>query len=174
MPLIVAKSPVRPIQPSRIGACEEGPASRAKKDAIVVAKNIAECVALADAYAPEHLMIASDDADAISKGVCNAGAIFLGHYTPVAVGDYLAGPNHVLPTGGSARFSSPLGVDDFLKRTSVTRFEAPKLRELGLEVIRLAEMEGLGGHGYSVDLRLQKIRRARREREAAREAELEL
>jgi len=149
-------------------------ASLGERGAIVVAKNIAECVALADAYAPEHLMIASDDADAISKGVCNAGAIFLGHYTPVAVGDYLAGPNHVLPTGGSARFSSPLGVDDFLKRTSVTRFEAPKLRELGLEVIRLAEMEGLGGHGYSVDLRLQKIRRARREREAAREAELEL
>ena len=149
-------------------------ASLGERGAIVVAKNIAECVALADAYAPEHLMIASDDADAISKGVCNAGAIFLGHYTPVAVGDYLAGPNHVLPTGGTARFSSPLGVDDFLKRTSVTRFEAPKLRELGLEVIRLAEMEGLGGHGYSVDLRLQKIRRARREREAAREAELEL
>ena len=92
----------------------------------------------------------------------------------VAVGDYLAGPNHVLPTGGTARFSSPLGVEDFLKRTSVTRFEPPKLRELGLDVIRLAEMEGLSGHGRSVDLRLQKIRRARREREAAREAEAEL
>jgi len=149
-------------------------ASLRDRGAIVVAKNIDQCVALANAYAPEHLMIASDDADAISKGVDNAGAIFLGHYTPVAVGDYLAGPNHVLPTGGTARFASPLGVDDFLKRTSVTRFEAPKLRELGLEVIRLAEMEGLGGHGHSVDLRLQKIRRARREREAAREAELEL
>ena len=149
-------------------------ASLRDRGAIVVAKNIDQCVALANAYAPEHLMIASDDADAISKGVDNAGAIFLGHYTPVAVGDYIAGPNHVLPTGGTARFASPLGVDDFLKRTSVTRFEAPKLRELGLEVIRLAEMEGLGGHGHSVDLRLQKIRRARREREAAREAELEL
>ncbi|MGE4650085.1 MAG: histidinol dehydrogenase [Myxococcota bacterium] len=149
-------------------------ASLTDRGAIVVAKNAEECVALANRYAPEHLMIASDDADSISKGVTNAGAIFLGHYTPVAVGDYLAGPNHVLPTGGTARFSSPLGVDDFLKRTSITRFEAPKLRELGLEVIRLAEMEGLGGHGHSVDLRLQKIRRARREREAAREAELEL
>jgi histidinol dehydrogenase len=92
----------------------------------------------------------------------------------VAVGDYLAGPNHVLPTGGSARFFSPLGVDDFLKRTSIVRFEPPKLRELGLDVIRLAAIEGLTGHGRSVDLRLQKIRRARREREAAREAELEL
>ena len=100
--------------------------------------------------------------------------MFLGHYTPVAVGDYLAGPNHVLPTGGTARFFSPLGVEHFLKRTSVMRFEPPKLRELGLDVIRLSEMEGFTGHGVSVDLRLQKIRRARREREAAREAEAEL
>jgi histidinol dehydrogenase len=125
-------------------------------------------------YAPEHVMIASDDAERISREVVNAGAIFLGHYTPVAVGDYIAGPNHVLPTGGSARFFSPLGVDDFLKRTSVTRFEPPKLRELGLDVVRLAAMEGLTGHGRSVELRLQKIRRARREREAAREADAEM
>ena len=120
------------------------------------------------------VVVAVEDPDTLSKQVSNAGAIFLGHYTPVAVGDYLAGPNHVLPTGGTARFASPLGVEDFLKRTSVTRFEPPKLRELGLDVMRLAEMEGLGGHGRSVDLRLQKIRRARREREAAREAEAEL
>jgi histidinol dehydrogenase len=148
--------------------------SLSSRGAIIVAKDIAECVALANQYAPEHLVIASNDADRIAKDVTNAGAIFLGHYTPVAVGDYLAGPNHVLPTGGSARFFSPLGVDDFLKRTSVIRFEPPKLRELGLDVMRLAEMEGLTGHGRSVDLRLQKIRRARREREAAREAEFEL
>jgi histidinol dehydrogenase len=105
--------------------------------------------------------------------VTNAGAIFLGHYTPVAVGDYIAGPNHVLPTGGTARFFSPLGVDDFLKRTSVTRFEPPKLRELGADVVRLAALEGLTGHAISIDLRLQKIRRARREREAARDADAE-
>jgi histidinol dehydrogenase len=78
----------------------------------------------------------------------------------------------MLPTGGRSRFYSPLGVEDFLKRTSFVKFEPPKLRELGAEVIRLAEVEGLKGHGASVDLRLQKIRRARREREAAREAEL--
>ena len=148
--------------------------SLSARGAIIVAKDIAECVALSNQYAPEHLVIASNDADRIAKDVTNAGAIFLGHYTPVAVGDYLAGPNHVLPTGGSARFFSPLGVDDFLKRTSVIRFEPPKLRELGLDVMRLAAMEGLTGHGRSVDLRLQKIRRARREREAAREAEFEL
>jgi histidinol dehydrogenase len=117
-------------------------------------------------------VLAVENADVLVKQVMNAGAIFLGHYTPVAVGDYLAGPNHVLPTGGTARFFSPLGVDDFLKRTSFMRFEPPKLRELGADVIRLAEVEGLTGHGVSVDLRLQKIRRARREREAAREAEL--
>ncbi|MGH0031549.1 MAG: histidinol dehydrogenase [Myxococcota bacterium] len=148
--------------------------SLSTRGAIVVAKDINQCIELANRYAPEHLVIATDDADAHSKGIENAGAIFLGHYTPVAVGDYLAGPNHVLPTGGTARYFSPLGVDDFLKRTSVTRFEPPKLRELGLDIMRLAELEGLTGHGHSVDLRLQKIRRARREREAAREAEAEL
>jgi histidinol dehydrogenase len=149
-------------------------AAFASGGAIVVAKNMDECLELSNQYAPEHLVIATDDADALSKNVHNAGAVFLGHYTPVAVGDYIAGPNHVLPTGGTARFFSPLGVEDFLKRTSFVRFEPPKLRELGMDVIRLAEIEGLGGHGRSVDLRLQKIRRARREREAAREAEIEI
>ncbi len=148
--------------------------SLAAHGAIVVAKDIARCVELANRYAPEHLVLATEDADVLSKSVENAGAIFLGHYTPVAVGDYLAGPNHVLPTGGTARFFSPLGVEDFLKRTSITRFEPPKLRELGTDVMRLAEIEGLSGHARSVDLRLQKIRRARREREAAREAEAEI
>ena len=86
-----------------------------------------------------------DDAETVSKHVQNAGAIFLGHYTPVAVGDYLAGPNHVLPTGGTARFFSPLGVEDFLKRTSVMRFEPPKLRELGAR--RDAARRARGAHG---------------------------
>jgi histidinol dehydrogenase len=140
--------------------------------AIVLTKSLAESLALADEYAPEHVVLAVDGPEIASKSVHNAGAIFLGHYTPVAVGDYLAGPNHMLPTGGRSRFNSPLGVEDFLKRTSFVKFEPPKLRELGAEVIRLAEVEGLKGHGASVDLRLQKIRRARREREAAREAEL--
>ncbi len=148
--------------------------SLATNGAIVLAKNLTECVELANRYAPEHLILAVEDPDTLAKQVTNAGGVFLGHYTPVAVGDYLAGPNHVLPTGGTARFFSPLGVEDFLKRMSVTRFEPPKLRELGLDVMRLAELEGLTGHARSVELRLQKIRRARREREAAREAELEL
>jgi histidinol dehydrogenase len=144
------------------------------RSAIVVAKDAAECLALADRYAPEHLMLSVQEPEPLAKQVQNAGAIFLGHYTPVAVGDYLAGPNHVLPTGGTARFFSPLGVDAFLKRTSTTRFEPPKLRELGGDVMRLAELEGLTGHARSVELRLQRIRRARRERDAARDTEAEL
>jgi histidinol dehydrogenase len=147
--------------------------SLSKRGAIIVAKKMDEAIELSNRYAPEHLVISVDDPEGISKQVTNAGAVFLGHYTPVAVGDYIAGPNHVLPTGGTARFFSPLGVDDFLKRTSVTRFEPPKLRELGADVVRLAAMEGLTGHATSIDLRLQKIRRARREREAARDADAE-
>ena len=149
----------------------------ASHGAIVVGHSLTECIELANRYAPEHLVLAVADPSAVDKQVTNAGALFLGHYTPVAVGDYLAGPNHVLPTGGTARFFSPLGVEDFLKRMSVVRFEPPKLRELGADVMRLADLEGLTGHRVSVDLRLQKIRRARREREAAREtgeAEFEL
>ena len=142
--------------------------------AVIVTKDLDQSLEIANRYAPEHLVLAIDAPDDALKKVENAGTVFLGHYTPVAVGDYLAGPNHVLPTGGTARFFSPLGIDDFLKRTSFVRFEPSKLRELGADVMRLAEMEGFTGHGVSVELRLQKIRRARREREAAREAELEL
>jgi len=142
------------------------------RGAIVVTKNLDESMRLANEYASEHLVLAVEDPEKTSKDVENAGAIFMGHYTPVAVGDYIAGPNHVLPTGGTARFFSPLSVDDFLKRTSFMKFEPPKLRELGADIVRLANVEGLTGHGASVELRLQKIRRARREREAAREVEL--
>jgi histidinol dehydrogenase len=139
---------------------------------IVQTKNLDESIALANEYASEHLVLAVDDPEKTIKGVENAGAIFMGHYTPVAVGDYIAGPNHVLPTGGTARFFSPLSVEDFLKRSSFMKFEPSKLRELGADIVRLANVEGLTGHGVSVELRLQKIRRARREREAAREVEL--
>ncbi len=147
--------------------------SLADRGAIILTKNLEESIALANRYAPEHLVLAIEKPDVALKQVENAGAVFLGHYTPEAVGDYLAGPSHVLPTGGTARFFSPLGVEDFMKRMSFMRFEPPKMRELGTEVIRLAELEGLTGHANSVELRLQKIRRARREREAAREAEVQ-
>ncbi len=142
------------------------------RGAIVVTRNLAESMQLANEYASEHLVLAVEDPEKLMKDVENAGAIFLGHYTPVVVGDYIAGPNHVLPTGGTARFFSPLTVEDFLKRSNFMKFEPPKLRELGADIVRLANIEGLTGHGASVELRLQKIRRARREREAAREVEL--
>jgi histidinol dehydrogenase len=143
------------------------------RGAIIVTKNLEESLAIANRYAPEHLVLACDKPEIALKQVDNAGAVFLGHYTPEAVGDYLAGPSHVLPTGGTARFFSPLGVEDFVKRMTFMRFEPPKIRELGAEVIRLAELEGLTGHANAVELRLQKIRRARREREAARETEVQ-
>jgi len=148
--------------------------SLTRNGAIIIAKDLTESIELANRFAPEHLLLAISDPEAALKRVMNAGTVFLGHYTPVAVGDYLAGPNHVLPTGGTARFFSPLGIEDFLKRTAFVRFEPPKLRELGADVIRLAELEGFTGHGVSVEFRLQKIRRARREREAARELEIDL
>ena len=142
------------------------------RGAIIVTKSLEESIKLSEEYASEHLVLAVEDPEKISKEIGNAGAIFMGHYTPVAVGDYMAGPNHVLPTGGTSRFFSPLGVDDFLKRTSFMKFEPPKLRELGADIVRLANVEGLSGHGTSVELRLAKIRRARREREAARDLEI--
>ena len=142
------------------------------RGAIIVTKSLEESIKLSEEYASEHLVLAVEDPEKISKEIGNAGAIFMGHYTPVAVGDYMAGPNHVLPTGGTSRFFSPLGVDDFLKRTSFMKFEPPKLRELGADIVRLANVEGLTGHGNSVELRLAKIRRARREREAARDLEI--
>ena len=161
-------------QISELGREKIARAALKKNGAIFVVKDMDQAMELANAYAPEHMVLAVDSADTLMKKVENAGTVFLGHYSPVAVGDYLAGPNHVLPTGGTARFFSPLGIDDFLKRTAFVRFEPPKLRELGADVIRLSEMEGFTGHGNSVELRLQKIRRARREREAAREAEAEV
>ena len=143
-----------------------------ERGAIIQTKSLEESIKLSEEYASEHLVLAVEDPEKISKEIHNAGAIFMGHYTPVAVGDYMAGPNHVLPTGGTSRFFSPLSVDDFLKRTSFMKFEPPKLRELGADIVRLANVEGLSGHGASVELRLAKIRRARREREAARDLEI--
>ncbi|MFN4283913.1 MAG: histidinol dehydrogenase [Alphaproteobacteria bacterium] len=121
---------------------------------VVVGDLLRDAPALVDKIAPEHLEIASDNADAIAEKVRHAGAIFLGRYTPEAVGDYLAGPNHVLPTSGSARFSSGLGTMDFLKRTSIVRCTPEGLAAVGPAAVKLAEAEGLGAHGLSVAIRL--------------------
>jgi histidinol dehydrogenase len=122
--------------------------------AIITIGNLTDAAALIDRIAPEHLELAVDNAEALAASVRNAGAIFLGRYTPEAVGDYVAGTNHVLPTGRSARFSSGLGVLDFMKRTSLVRCDAASLAAIGPAALTLAQAEGLDAHGLSVALRL--------------------
>jgi histidinol dehydrogenase len=124
--------------------------------AILVVADWEEVPALIDRIAPEHLELAIEDADAVAERVRHAGAIFLGRYTPEAIGDYIAGPNHVLPTARSARFASGLGVLDFLKRSSLVRCDATSLAVLGPPSIRLAEAEGLDAHALSLSLRLDR------------------
>ena len=121
---------------------------------IVVVPSLDAAPALVDRAAPEHLQIATSAPEAIADAVRHAGAIFLGRHTPEAMGDYLAGPNHVLPTARSARFSSGLSVYDFLKRTSMLEFDAASLAELGPAAVRLAKTEGFDAHALSVSMRL--------------------
>jgi histidinol dehydrogenase len=122
--------------------------------AIVLVRNLDEAIPLVDALAPEHLEIETADAERLAGKIRNAGAIFLGAHTPEAIGDYVAGSNHVLPTARSARFSSGLGVLDFMKRTSILKCGADQLRALGPAAITLGNAEGLQAHARSVALRL--------------------
>ena len=115
-----------------------------------------EAVSLVDRFAPEHLELAVSDADTLAMKVHHAGAIFLGRYAPEAIGDYIAGPNHVLPTSRSARFSSGLGVLDFMKRTTFVGCDADSLAKMGSSVVTLAKAEGLGAHARSVMIRLNR------------------
>ena len=122
--------------------------------AILLVADWKEAAALIDRIAPEHLELAIDEADALAERVSHAGAIFLGRHTPEAIGDYIAGPNHVLPTARSARFASGLSVLDFLKRSSLVRCDAASLAALAPAAIRLAEAEGLKAHALSLSVRL--------------------
>ena len=115
---------------------------------------MADSPALIDRLAPEHLELAVEDPDALSAKVRNAGAIFLGRHTPEAIGDYVAGPNHVLPTARSARFSSGLNVLDFMKRTTFVACDATSIQAIGPAAVTLARAEGLDAHALSVALRL--------------------
>jgi histidinol dehydrogenase len=124
--------------------------------AIVLVRDLDEAVPLVDAIAPEHLEIEAADADRLAGKVRNAGAIFLGAHTPEAIGDYVAGSNHVLPTARSARFSSGLGVLDFMKRTSILKCGPEQLAALGPSAIALGEAEGLDAHARSVAIRLNR------------------
>jgi histidinol dehydrogenase len=122
--------------------------------AIVVTESLEEAVTVANRFAPEHLELMVKEPWELLDGIKHAGAVFLGPYTPEAVGDYIAGPNHVLPTGGTARFSSALGVYDFVKRISVLSFSREELEAYGPQAARFARMEGLDAHGNSISLRL--------------------
>jgi len=122
--------------------------------AIVVVDGLADAVTIANRLAPEHLELLVRRPRRLLASLTHAGAIFVGPHAPEALGDYLAGPNHVLPTGGTARFASPLGVYDFVKRTSLIEAGPRTLRRLGPTVVRLAGLEGLDAHGRSVERRL--------------------
>jgi histidinol dehydrogenase len=120
---------------------------------IVKTKSLSESLEISNQFAPEHLSLQIRNARAALPKIRHAGAIFLGPWSPVAFGDYLAGPNHVLPTSGTARFSSPLGVGDFLKRSSVIELGEKAFEKLAPTVIRLAALEGLTAHAASVTVR---------------------
>jgi histidinol dehydrogenase len=124
--------------------------------AVIVVRNLDEALTLIDTIAPEHLEIAAADADALARRIRNAGAIFIGEHTPEAIGDYVAGSNHVLPTARSARFSSGLGVLDFMKRTSILKCGPAPLRALAGAAITLGTAEGLQGHARSVAIRFDR------------------
>lgn len=123
--------------------------------ALILVPDLESALSLVDAIAPEHLQLVLADPDGFAAKVRHAGAIFLGAHTPEAVGDYVGGPNHVLPTDRSARFASGLGLFDFLKRTTLLGCDAPALRQIGPAAVTLAEAEGLGAHALSVALRLR-------------------
>ncbi|MCP3176548.1 histidinol dehydrogenase [Desulfuromonas sp. KJ2020] len=123
--------------------------------AIILAETLQEAIDFSNRIAPEHLELAVDNPFEILPRIRHAGAIFLGHHTPEAAGDYLAGPNHTLPTGGTARFFSPLGVDDFVKKSSLVAFSRQGLQRLGQEIVHIAELEGLQAHARSVSIRLK-------------------
>jgi histidinol dehydrogenase len=124
--------------------------------AVILVRHLDDAIPLVDALAPEHLEIETADPERLSEKIRNAGAIFLGAHTPEAIGDYVAGSNHVLPTARSARFSSGLGVLDFMKRTSILKCGPDQLAALGPAAIALGEAEGLDAHARSVAIRLNR------------------
>jgi histidinol dehydrogenase len=125
---------------------------------ILITDNLDEAFELVNQLAPEHVQVMTTDGDRDSQKIKHAGAIFIGQHTPTALGDYFAGPNHVLPTGGTARFSSPLTVHDFTKRSNVVRYSAAAFRETAESIATLATVEGLDAHAHSALIRLGEAR----------------
>ncbi len=143
----------------QVAALERGDVARAALDqqgVVVVVETVEEALSLANEYAPEHLCLEVQDAARYIDQVANAGSVFVGALSAEAVGDYTAGPSHVLPTGGSARFASPLGVYDFLKMTSVVSLDEAALAELGPAAAAIARVEGLTAHARAIERRLEK------------------
>ena len=122
---------------------------------IVICESYDTCIELSNQFAPEHLEIMTIDSKKILKGIENAGAIFLGKWTPEAVGDYIAGPNHTLPTSGNSRFSGSLGVETFMKNTSIIEFTEESLKVNSADIINLAKSEGLHSHANSIKIRFE-------------------
>jgi histidinol dehydrogenase len=127
-----------------------------QRGAILIVKSLRQAMQLVNRIAPEHLELLVSRPLSMIKDVRHAGAVFLGPYTPEAIGDYMAGPNHILPTAGTARFSSPLGVEDFVKRTNLVGFTRRALRRFEKDVKRFAEWEGLEGHFQAIQKRMEK------------------
>lgn len=122
---------------------------------IIEVENIDDAVTVSDIIAPEHLEIMTEQPEAIARMISNAGAIFVGSYSPAVVGDYYAGPNHTLPTNGTARFASPLGVYDFVKRTSIVRYSLEALTAAAPDIKKLAETESLVEHAKAIEIRVE-------------------
>ena len=120
---------------------------------LVLVNDMAQAVELVNLFAPEHLSIMASDASALIPKIRNAGCIFVGEDSPVVLGDYVAGPSHVLPTGGSARFGSPLGVADFLKVSNVIALDKPVMRKLSQAAMVIAKAEGLDAHAQAIERR---------------------
>ena len=125
--------------------------------AIITTESLDQAAALSDRVAPEHLELCVDDPEALAEQISHAGAIFMGRWTPEAIGDYVGGPNHVLPTARSARFSSGLSVLDFMKRTTLAKLSPGALAAIGPAAETLASTEGLEAHGRSVALRRKQL-----------------
>ncbi len=140
---------------SLVGGLERAEIIRQANCCIVLAEDLGQAMQLANDFAPEHLLIVTTDAGRLATQVENAGAVFVGPYATVPLGDYVAGPNHTLPTSGAARFASPLGVHTFLKRMSVLSLNRGDLEMLREACVRLAELEGLSAHAHAVEVRLE-------------------
>lgn len=123
---------------------------------IIIVENLSQAAEVSNSIAPEHLELAVEKPFELLGQIRNAGAIFLGHYTPEPLGDYIAGPNHVLPTGGTARFSSPLSTDDFMKKSSLIFYTKEGLEKVGEAVMQIADVEGLEAHGNTIRIRMNK------------------